>query len=364
MPNFAQGLTRGGANFNKGYGDQIALTKENQLQQMQAQSQQAQMEAQQMKIAEQKRLNEEREAMQASAQAYAATRLGGDADFGQPGGAPGGQQAPMDALTRHQLETNPAAYMQSQIAAQAAGVARKADFDAKVAFEPHKRFATPQQTNINMDRQLPKGWAMNPDGSASPIKGGPVDPVVMKQQATADTVAKQAVDMPGIRKGIITKRDRLPILSRNIGDIKSLSEGFMTSGIIGQAMGPFANTDQYALEAKLKNIQSAVGLQELVDIKAAGGTFGALSDTEMTLLISSVGALDGNLRPEDLGKVLDDIERLYTKGLKQAETDFTDKYPDATTPWGVNKVKGDADFNKLQSGDKYVGPDGVERIKG
>ena len=45
-----------GLGFQKGYGDQIALTKADQLQNMQAQSAQAQLEAQKMKIAEAARL--------------------------------------------------------------------------------------------------------------------------------------------------------------------------------------------------------------------------------------------------------------------------------------------------------------------
>ena len=61
---FLQRLTQGGQAFQKAYGDKIATTKAEQLQNMQAQSAQAQLEAQMMKIAEAaklKKLQEDRE---------------------------------------------------------------------------------------------------------------------------------------------------------------------------------------------------------------------------------------------------------------------------------------------------------------
>lgn len=52
---FLQGLTQGGQAFQKAYGDKIATTKAEQLQDMQAQAAQASLEAQKMKIEQQKR---------------------------------------------------------------------------------------------------------------------------------------------------------------------------------------------------------------------------------------------------------------------------------------------------------------------
>jgi hypothetical protein len=73
---FMQGLTAGGAGFQKGYGDQIALTKADQLQNMQAQSAQAQIAAQEMNIEEAKRLNAERERQDAIGKAYYDNQMG------------------------------------------------------------------------------------------------------------------------------------------------------------------------------------------------------------------------------------------------------------------------------------------------
>lgn len=194
-------------------------------------------------------------------------------------------------------------------------------------------------TVINLAGELSKDWMRTPQGGAMPIPGGKADPVVIQEAEEAKKSAaleiKREEDMPGIRSGIMTKTDRLPILKNNIEDIKKLSAGMFTSGVVGQALSPFASSDQYELEAKLETIKSAVGLQELIDVKAQGATFGSLTENEMSLLISAVGALDANLGPETLGPVLDNVVRLYEKGLNSAKANFAEKYPDARRPWEV-----------------------------
>tara|TARA_R110002126_G_scaffold243109_4_gene386235 strand:- start:2805 stop:3992 length:1188 start_codon:yes stop_codon:yes gene_type:complete len=67
---FMGNLGQAGLGFQKGYGDQIALTKADQLQNMQAQSAQASLEAQKMKIAEAARLKKQQEAEKQAAMRY------------------------------------------------------------------------------------------------------------------------------------------------------------------------------------------------------------------------------------------------------------------------------------------------------
>ena len=338
---FAQQLGRGGQSFNKSYQDRINQSKQDQMGNQKYQMQQAQMEAQKMKIEEAKRQQAEAARIKLIGEQFANSSIG-------MGGIPGGdagtemgptiraasQQEAMTPIDKYLLETNPAAFATSQKAAQTAANNRAADLQAKKDFEPFRRFAPPAITNFNTDRQLPKGWTMNPDGTASPIKGGPVDPDVVEKSTLAKQATESVEAMPGIRKGIVTKTDRLPILQGNVKDIKNMAESWFTSGLPGQAMGMWSGSDQYRLEAKLNTLKSAIGLQELIDVKAAGATFGSLTENEMTLLISSVGALDANLGPTDIGPTLDTIVRLYEKGLKQSQRDFSKKYPTATTPWG------------------------------
>lgn len=383
---FMQRLGQAGQGFQKGYQGQIARTKQDQLEQMQAQSQQAQMEAQRMKIEEAKRLEQERIQKEKIAREFGLEQMQGAptgygvgmVDPGLAQAAAPANMAKMDPMEAAMFKSNPTAWMENKRATQVSAAARKTDraeaLADKIAFEPHRRFAPPAQTNVYTGAEISKDYMPVRDDSgniisASPIPGGKEDPAVIKEKKDAERAAalysKQKEAMPGIRASIMTKHDRLPILKSNIEDIKELSKGFWTSGTLGQALGPFAHTDQYALESKMNNIKAAFGLQELIDIKAAGGTFGALSENEMTLLISSVQTLDPNLGPEDLGQALDDAVRLYEKGLSTSKSDFKEMYPDVQAPWGAVRIKGDKDpaYLKLRPGDQYIGPDNVPRIR-
>lgn len=163
------------------------------------------------------------------------------------------------------------------------------------------------------------------------------DPEVIMQRRRLLKRADLEIDneraMPGRRFDIMTKTDREPILERTIEEIKDLSSKWSTGGTLGQMLANRPESDQYALNKKMEQIKAAVGLQELIDIKAAGGTFGALSDTEMSLLISAVGALDPYLDVKDLGRTLDDVMRLYSLGLARKKMDFAEMYPDVKRPW-------------------------------
>ena len=80
------------------------------------------------------------------------------------------------------------------------------------------------------------------------------------------------------------------------------------------------------MDKLIKNVHAAVGLEELIAVKARGATFGALSDTEMELLIASIQSLDTLLPKEVLSENLDNVMRLYEKGLNTAKKDFREIY--------------------------------------
>ena len=115
-------------------------------------------------------------------------------------------------------------------------------------------------------------------------------------------------------------------------------------------MRVFPESAQYELDERKKNIASAVGLQELIDVKAQGATFGSLTENEMELLISSVGNLNTLLKPEVLGETLDNIIRLYAKGLAASKGEFAELYPDVERTWETkeNVIKFDSDGNIIE----------------
>ena len=168
--------------------------------------------------------------------------------------------------------------------------------------------------------------------------------------ARGETQEEREANMRGIRRGIQTKHDRLPILQSNIDEMKELSERFWTSGTLGRIAGVFPESAQYELNERKKNIASAVGLQELIDVKAQGATFGSLTENEMELLISSVGNLNTLLDPEVLGETLDNIIRLYAKGLATSKREFAELYPDVERTWETkeNVIEFDSEGNIIE----------------
>tara|TARA_R110002012_G_scaffold161689_1_gene323881 strand:+ start:2190 stop:3773 length:1584 start_codon:yes stop_codon:yes gene_type:complete len=148
------------------------------------------------------------------------------------------------------------------------------------------------------------------------------------------TAAEQEEDMRGIRDGILIKHDRLPLLQNTTNQIKELAEGFFTSGLTGSIAAINPGSDQYQMNKLIKNIHGATGLEELIAVKARGATFGALSDTEMELLIASIQALDPLLPADTLKDNLDSVMRLYEKGLNTSKQNFREVYgEDERRPW-------------------------------
>jgi hypothetical protein len=101
----------------------------------------------------------------------------------------------------------------------------------------------------------------------------------------------------------------------------------------GQALGNLAGRDQWTLDQKILQLQSLVGLDELIAAKAAGATFGALTKSEMDLLISTAGSLNGLMAPADLKRTMNTVMDLNAKALVRQKSDFSEMYPDQARPW-------------------------------
>ena len=90
-----------------------------------------------------------------------------------------------------------------------------------------------------------------------------------------------------------------------------------------------AGTSKQELRGQLETVQSAVGLQRLLDVKAQGGTFGALSNRELGLLTSSLSSLGQDLPTDTLRQNLRTVKTLLAKanidamGLSAGDEVFT-----------------------------------------
>jgi len=198
-------------------------------------------------------------------------------------------------------------------------------------------------------------------GSAPNVPASQVPRTLAEAQAaktlSQETVKKQVARrskeleaMPGRRARIMSQINRLPILRKNIADAKKLAGGWFTSGLPGQLLAPFGFSDQFELNQVASQIQSAVGLKELVAIKEQGGTFGALSEKELELLINTVGSLNTIRNGQKFSDTLDDVDRLFQKTLVQDKAAFKTMYPDEKVPWdkqGTKKTMSSQDIQAL-----------------
>jgi hypothetical protein len=123
------------------------------------------------------------------------------------------------------------------------------------------------------------------------------------------------------------------------------------------------STDASTVRALNNTIKGIIGFQELVDLKAQGGTLGALSDAELNMLTSLQGSLDvDNLNAKTYLEMLKDIEtktddvekkmEAYKKELMTAEKPT--KFQPIQTPENLVEVKTQTEFNALKSGQKFI----------
>ena len=197
-------------------------------------------------------------------------------------------------------------------------------------------------------------WS-NPRSTGQPATGQPAtgqpatgQPVVRKslaelkadqagqietQKKAAALKSKNIEKMPSRLLSIQSKINKLPMLKKNIEIAKKLASSDYTSGLAGQIFAPFGNTEQYKLNSVSKQIEATVGIKELLEVKKQGGTFGALSEKELGLLVNAVGSLDTITDPTIYNATLDNIMNLYEKGISQDKTAFKKMYPKEVAPW-------------------------------
>lgn len=161
---------------------------------------------------------------------------------------------------------------------------------------------------------------------------------IRREEKQVDRDIKREEAQPSRRNGILSKIERQPMLQKNMDEVIRLSKGSLTSGPIGQAMSTLSNSDQYALNKAIKVIQSAVGIDELIEAKKSGATFGALSNQELTILTNAMGALDGNLDTSKLQETFTTIMRLYNKAIDRSVSDYKGMYKQGfDVPMGVKE---------------------------
>lgn len=137
-------------------------------------------------------------------------------------------------------------------------------------------------------------------GSLVPMAGSPDAVKRAEKQKEVEEMNKQIRDSSALMNTQVNQAldliDKSPI---------------STTGLVGGLMKYNPYSDAGQLDALLNSIQNNIGLDKLVAVKKAGGTFGALSEKELQALQSSLGVLRQGGNPLILRQNLQNVLTHY-----------------------------------------------------
>jgi len=153
---------------------------------------------------------------------------------------------------------------------------------------------------------------------------------VAEAQSLAKLKIKREGEKPGKLRFIQSKIDAIPAIEKNMKKlIKETQSAFVSgrTGVVGRVVSP--GGDQAKLDQTVLQFKGLVGLDKLLAIKAQGGTLGALSESEMELLTSTIGSLDTITDMDTLRENVKEAVRLYKKGISGEIESFKEIYKEA-----------------------------------
>lgn len=104
------------------------------------------------------------------------------------------------------------------------------------------------------------------------------------------------------------------------------SADYLTTGFIGQQTAGIGGTPAHNLAANLKQIEADAGLSKLIEVKERGGTFGALQEKELELLVNSRAALIQSQDPKQFKSNLIKYQNQRNKTMRLMADFFKKKY--------------------------------------
>jgi len=206
--------------------------------------------------------------------------------------------------------------------------------------EAVKPGAATEITNVIGSGELHKGYRTTPEG-AEAIPGGSEDPEVIaeKEKVTkkAALQVKNLEKLPGKRGAIYADHIKTPTLRTSINQAIELAKSPFSSGMAQWMLDkvPLPEVAGYNLGAAhdlqvaLDSVKANVGFNELLRIKEAGGTLGALSEMENRLLQAMQGALVAVQDKEALIPALKQVMEIWELNLQQKKNEFKSLYSKA-----------------------------------
>jgi hypothetical protein len=185
-----------------------------------------------------------------------------------------------------------------------------------------------------------------------------------------DMVMKQVVDKDGqltttyvpkvpIKQQVATfdnNIEKARVLKTTIEKIEKIAPGYLFAGAGGVSgimqYNPFSN-DARTVRKLVDTVKGIVGFDELVALKAAGGSLGALSDSELSMLTSLKGSVDPDLDEATFLSNIKSIKESADKLISGLEADKKElinvekqtKFQPIQTPKSEPLKKGDEFYN-------------------
>jgi len=217
--------------------------------------------------------------------------------------------------------------------------------------EAVKPGAATEITNVIGSGELHKGYRITEAG-AEAIPGGSADPEVIEKTETVKKMAalnvKNLEKLPGKRGAIYADHIKTPTLRTSINRAIELSKSAFSSGMAQWMLDKVPLPEvkgvnfgaAFDLQVALDSVKANVGFNELLRIKAAGGTLGALSEMENKLLQAMQGALVAEQDKEALIPALEQVMQIWELNLQQKKNEFKTIYSkdggwetDERRPW-------------------------------
>lgn len=192
--------------------------------------------------------------------------------------------------------------------------------------------------------------------------------MVMKQVTDKDgTITTTYVPAVPVKQQLATfdnNIEKAKVLQETIKQIKEIAPGYLGAGAgnLSEILqyNPFSN-DARTVRRLVDTVKGIIGFDELVALKAAGGSLGALSDSELSMLTSLKGSVDPALNEATFLKNLTNIEESTKKLISGLEADkkqlmnveSQQKFQPIQNTAPIT-IKSKEDLQKLKSGQKFI----------
>ncbi len=135
---------------------------------------------------------------------------------------------------------------------------------------------------------------------------------------------------PGIALMVKQIQDQLKATEAEVGKVTTATGqidliqemkdkvNYLTTGPIGMiaAMAPWS--DAAALRNMGVTLESNLAFSTLVELKSQGGTLGAVSEQELNLLKAEIAKFNADMKPEDVVRQLEAVDREYRRIIRRA----------------------------------------------